>query len=108
MNRRQAHTDVFQAVAHPARRRLLELLEKGELPVSELAQGFKASAPALSQHLTVLKKAGLVGERREGRRRFYHLTPQPLEEVAGWVDAHRDYWVVKLAALGRFLRSKHG
>ena len=108
MNRRPAHSDVFQAVAHPARRRILELLEKGEQPVSELAKGFKSSAPALSQQLTVLKKAGLVGERREGRQRFYHLTPEPLEEMTAWVDTHKMYWVLKLAALGQFLRSKHG
>lgn len=108
MNRRPAHSDVFQALAHPARRRILELLERGELPVSELARDFRASAPALSQHLGVLKKAGLVDERREGRGRLYRLTPEPLSEVAGWVEAHRMHWVVKLAALGRYLGAKHG
>jgi DNA-binding transcriptional ArsR family regulator len=108
MNRRPAHADVFQALAHPHRRRILELLEKGELPVAGLAGGFRASAPALSQQLTVLKKAGLVAERREGRQRLYRLTPKPLKEVEDWVEAHRSYWAVKLAALGEFLRSKHG
>lgn len=108
MNRRPAHADVFQALAHPYRRRILELLEKGELPVSALAQDFKGSAPALSQQLTVLKKAGLVQERREGRQRLYRLDPGPLAEVTDWVEAHKMYWVVKLASLGRFLRSKHG
>jgi DNA-binding transcriptional ArsR family regulator len=108
MNRRPAHSDVFQAVAHPARRRILELLEKGELPVSALAEGFQASAPAFSQQLTVLKKAGLVEERREGRQRLYRLTPEPLAEVSEWVEAHQMFWVVKLAALGQFLRNKHG
>jgi DNA-binding transcriptional ArsR family regulator len=107
MNRRQAHADVFQAVAHPGRRRILELLEKGELPVSALALGFKATAPALSQQLRVLKMAGLVQERREGRQRLYRLTPEPLAEVAQWVEAHKVFWVVKLAALGQFLRNKH-
>jgi DNA-binding transcriptional ArsR family regulator len=108
MNRRRSHADVFQAVAHPARRRILELLEQGELPVSELALGFDASAPAFSQQLAVLKKAGLVGERREGRRRYYRLTPEPLHEMADWVQAHRAFWSVKLAALGSYLRRKHG
>lgn len=103
MNRRPAHEDVFQAIAHPARRRILEFLEKGELPVSELAKDFRATPPALSQHLTVLKKAGLVGERREGRQRFYHLTPEPLGEVSEWVMTHKAYWIVKLAALGQYL-----
>jgi DNA-binding transcriptional ArsR family regulator len=108
MNRRRAHSDVFYAVAHPARRRILELLEQGERPVASLATEFKLSAPALSQQLTVLKKAKLVAERREGRQRLYRLTPEPLEEVTDWVEAHKSYWIVKLAALGRFLRSKHG
>lgn len=108
MNRRTSHADAFQAIAHPARRKLLELLEKGELPVSELAHDFHATAPALSQHLTVLKKAGLVEERRMGRQRLYRLTPEPLKEVSDWVGSHKAYWVVKLATLGQFLNKKHG
>jgi DNA-binding transcriptional ArsR family regulator len=108
MNRRPAHTDVFQAVAHPTRRRILELLESGERPVAALAQEFRISAPAVSQQLTVLKKAGLVEERRAGRQRLYRLTPGPLAEVADWVDAHKLFWTVKLAALGRYLGSRHG
>jgi DNA-binding transcriptional ArsR family regulator len=108
MNRRSAHTDVFLAVSHPARRRILELLEREELPVAVLAQGFQGSAPAFSQQLTVLKKAGLVAERRDGRRRYYRLTPEPLAEVADWVEAHRSFWAGKLAALGDYLRRTHG
>lgn len=108
MNRRPAHGDVFQAIAHPARRMILELLEKGELPVSELARDFHATAPALSQHLTVLKKSGLVEEHRQGRQRLYRLTPGPLREVSDWVGSHKAYWVVKLASLGQYLRRKHG
>lgn len=108
MNRRPAHDDVFLALAHPGRRRILELLERGEQPVSALAEGLDLSAPALSQQLSVLKKAGLVAERRSGRQRLYHLTPEPLEEVEQWVEAHKLHWTVKLAALGRHLRSKHG
>lgn len=108
MNRRPAHADAFQAIAHPARRKLLELLEKEELPVSELARDFHATPPALSQHLTVLKKAGLVEERRAGRQRLYRLTPEPLKEVSDWVLSHKAYWVVKLGTLGQYLRKKYG
>jgi DNA-binding transcriptional ArsR family regulator len=108
MNRRTAHADVFQAMAHPARRRIVELLEGGEMPVSRLAPALRASAPALSQQLTVLKKAGLVTERREGRQRLYRLTPAPLEEISQWVEAHRGFWEQRLAALDDYLRRKHG
>lgn len=108
MNRRRAHADVFQALAHPSRRRLLEQLEEGERSVTQLIQGFKASAPALSQQLNVLKRAGLVSERRLGRQRIYRLQAEPLAEVEAWVDAHRLHWVSKLAALGQYLRKEHG
>jgi DNA-binding transcriptional ArsR family regulator len=108
MNRRTAHSDVFQALSHPWRRRIVELLEQGELPVSGLARGFRGSAPALSQQLTVLKKAGLVAERRKGRQRLYRLTPGPLHEVTDWVAVHQAYWEGKLEALGNYLRRKHG
>lgn len=107
MSPRPAHADPFEALSHPVRRRLLELLEGGERPVGELAREFKFSAPALSQQLGVLKKAGLVAERREGRRRLYRLTPEPLAEVQAWVEARKDFWTVKLAALGRHLRKTH-
>ena len=108
MNRRPSHSDTFLAVAHPARRKILEFLENGEQPVSELTRGFYASAPALSQHLKVLKDAGLVGERREGRQRIYHLTPEPLQEISAWVLKHQAHWEGKLASLGHYLKKKHG
>ena len=108
MHRRQANADTFQAIAHPARRRVLELLERDEHAVGELAAHFDASAPALSQHLKVLKDAGLVGERREGRQRIYFLTPEPLLEVSSWVAEHQAFWQTRLVALGRYLKKKHG
>lgn len=108
MNRRSAHSDVFLAVAHPARRRILELLEAGESPVSRLSGGYRGSAPAFSQQLAVLKKAGLIGERRAGRQRYYRLTPKPLMEISDWVEAHRSFWAGRLAALGDYLRRTHG
>lgn len=108
MPKSRSHSDPFLAIAHPARRRLLELLERGERPVGELARTFPFSLPALSQHLGVLKLAGLVKERREGRQKFYRLAPRPLEEVSGWMLSHQALWAVKLSALGAFLRKKHG
>ena len=78
--------DVFSAIAHPVRRELLERLTGGELPANRLAEPFKVSRPAISQHLDVLVDAGLVTERREGRARLYRLNPVPLREVREWVE----------------------
>jgi DNA-binding transcriptional ArsR family regulator len=78
--------DVFMAIAHPARRELLELLLSGELPASRLAEPFAMSRPAISQHLDVLVDAGLVTERSEGRSRLYRLNPTPLREVRQWLE----------------------
>jgi DNA-binding transcriptional ArsR family regulator len=108
MNRRSSHADVFQAVAHPIRRKVLDLLAKGEAPVGELAGEFEVSLPALSQQLKVLRAAGLVAEERRGRQRVYRLQPEALEEVGDWIFPYKMFWTVKLSALGRHLRSQHG
>jgi DNA-binding transcriptional ArsR family regulator len=91
--------DVFQAIAHPSRRKLLDALRIGELPVRTLADRFESSRPATSQHLRVLLDAGLVGERRLGRENLYHLIPEPLAEVEDWVGTYEQFWSAKLRAL---------
>ena len=109
MNRRSSHADVFQAVAHPIRRKLLDrLAREGESPVQGLAGEFKVSLPALSQQLKVLRQAGLVAEERRGRQRVYRLQPEALVEVEDWISPYKMFWTVKLSALGQHLRRKHG
>lgn len=108
MNRRNADADVFQAIAHPIRRKVLDLLAQGEAPVNRLAAEFKVSLPAFSQQLKVLKEAGLVLEERRGRQRVYRLSPEALKEVEEWVANYKLFWVAKLGALGQHLRKKHG
>lgn len=108
MNRRTASSDVFQAIAHPVRRRVLDVLSKGEQPVNRLAEEFDISLPALSQQLKVLKDSGLVEEERQGRQRVYRLAPQALKEVEDWVSPYKMFWAMKLSALGQHLRRKHG
>lgn len=100
--------DVFHAIAHPARRTILVLLKDGELPASELAEPFKVSFAAISQHLSVLKEAGLISERREGRQRIYQLKPKPLKKVARWVEEFESYFNSRLDALEAHLDKKHG
>jgi DNA-binding transcriptional ArsR family regulator len=98
-----AHTDVFLAIAHPARRAMLDRLRDGELPVGELAAPFAMSLPAVSQQLRVLRRAGLVRERRQGRQRFYRLDPEPLRGVRDWMRAYERFWSRKLRDLGSYL-----
>ena len=74
------------ALAHPIRRQVLEMLCEGELTVGELAEPFKVSLPAMSQHLQVLRKAKLVRQRRAGRQRVYRVNATPIWEVAQWAQ----------------------
>jgi DNA-binding transcriptional ArsR family regulator len=100
--------DVFHAIAHPARRAILVGLKHGEQPSSALAAPFKVSHAAISQHLRVLKDARLVSERREGRRRLYRLSAQPLRDVVSWVSEFESLWNERLDALAHYLARKHG
>ena len=96
-------SDVFRAVSDPTRRQMLELLGVGERTADELAQPFDMSQPAVSQHLKVLRHAGLVNVRKEGRHRVYSLDPKPLREVFDWAQYFEGFWRKKLSALGREL-----
>jgi DNA-binding transcriptional ArsR family regulator len=86
------------AISDPIRRRVLELVRDRELPAGELAAEFDVSRPAVSRHLRVLREAGLVHERREGRQRLYRADPEPLAELREWLDG---YWSGRLDALKR-------
>ena len=104
MTRKRVSVDVFRAVADPTRRELLDRLSEEELPVMKLAASFDMSLPAVSQHLKLLRKAGLVTERRRGRQRLYRLRATPLKEVADWISHYDRFWKVKLKSLGEHLR----
>ena len=86
------------AIADPIRRRVLELVRDRELPAGELAAAFPVSRPAVSRHLRVLRDAGLVRERREGRLRLYRADPRPLEELRAWIEG---CWDERLDTLKR-------
>jgi DNA-binding transcriptional ArsR family regulator len=98
-----AGEDVFTAIAHPVRRRLLDLLAAGEQPVNRLAMPFEVSRPAISQHLRILLDAGLVSERRSGRERRYRLHPDRLRQVRDWLATYDRFWQERLGALGAHL-----
>lgn len=95
--------DVFSAVADPTRRRILDLLTERRRSASELAEPFEMSMPAVSQHLGVLRRAGLVTVTKNGRRRIYALCPERLKDVYDWVAHYERFWREKLTALGDWL-----
>ncbi|HAA28338.1 MAG TPA: transcriptional regulator [Cyanobacteria bacterium UBA8553] len=103
MSRPAASADIFQAIADPTRRALLDRLRDGEQAVKQLAEPFEMSMPAISQHLHVLCEAGLVQVRKEGRHRLYKLNPEPLKEVSDWMNPYEQFWQEKLDALGKYL-----
>lgn len=106
MSRPFAERDVYKAIADPTRRIVLDLLMRGELPVSAIHAGLDISQPALSQHLKVLRDVGLVRQRRSGRERIYALDPKPLKEVSNWIAHYEGFWHTKLSALGAHLDRK--
>jgi DNA-binding transcriptional ArsR family regulator len=93
----------YAAMAEPSRRQILDLLREGERSVNDLVARLKLSQPGVSKHLKVLRNAGLVEVRPEGRRRWYGLRAQPLAEVDQWLEPYRAYWSDRLDALERHL-----
>ncbi|HEX7107352.1 MAG TPA: metalloregulator ArsR/SmtB family transcription factor [Acidothermaceae bacterium] len=96
-------TDVYEAIAHPARRQVMEVLRDGPRRAGDLAGSFAMSRPAVSQHLRVLREAGLVAEVRVGRERHYHLNASPLRAVNEWTKRYQEFWESRLDELGRIL-----
>src|SRR5436190_24021125 len=87
---------VFQAIADPTRRAILDRLREGGQAVNEIAGQFDVSRPAISKHLRVLHQANLVTETREGRNRIYKLNADPLRDLEKWLDHYRRFWALNL------------
>jgi len=98
--------DVFGAISHPARRRMLDLLVLSDRSVNAIAQHFEMSRPAVSQHLAILLDAGLVSEQRQGRERHYHLVPERLAPVRQWMAHYEQFWDDHLSRLQKLLAKK--
>jgi DNA-binding transcriptional ArsR family regulator len=96
-------TDVFHAIADPKRRQILDLLREGERPVGELVPHLGVTMGAVSQHLRVLREAGLVVQRKDGRHRRYSVDAAPLREVADWTESYSRFWKDRLRRLGHHL-----
>jgi DNA-binding transcriptional ArsR family regulator len=99
-------SDVFGAISHPARRRMLDLLAEDDHSVTAMAGHFQMSRPAVSQHLRVLLDCGLVTEQRHGRERRYHLVPEGLGPVRDWIAHYERFWDDRLQRLQKHLSKR--
>lgn len=93
----------FAALADPTRRAILARLTSGEASVNELAEPFDMSLPAISKHLKVLERAGLISRSQDAQRRPRRLEPQPLKEIADWLGTYREFWEASFSRLDDYL-----
>ena len=91
--------DTFTALADPTRRRIIENLAMGESSFGEIADKFEMSRPAVSQHLKVLREAGIVASRADAQRRIYRLNDDSLQEIEAWLGKVREFWSQRLEQL---------
>lgn len=101
----EARRDVFQAIADPTRREIINLIAHQSLNLNTIAENFHISRPAISQHIKILIECGLVEVRQQGRERYCEAKLQQLNEVSQWVEQYRVFWTTKLDALEKFLDS---
>lgn len=98
----------FAALADPTRRAILARVATGETSVSELARPFDMSLPAVSKHLKVLERAGLIVRGREAQWRPCRLKAEPLKDAARWIEGYREHWEQRLDRLDAYLHKLHG
>jgi DNA-binding transcriptional ArsR family regulator len=96
----------FSALADPTRRAILATLSGGQASVTQLAQPYRMSLPAVMKHLRVLEKAGLVSQQKIGRVRHCRLAVQPLQQASDWLSQYRSFWENQFEALDRYLRQQ--
>jgi DNA-binding transcriptional ArsR family regulator len=97
--------DVFQAIADPTRREIINLLARQSMNLNAVAENFDISRPAVSKHIRILTECGLVVIKQQGRERFCRAELRKLREVAEWTEKYREFWTKKLDALEDFLES---
>ncbi|USB31797.1 metalloregulator ArsR/SmtB family transcription factor [Paenibacillus sp. YPG26] len=101
-----AKHDIFQAIADPTRRSLLQMLAGQEMPVTAISGHYPISRTAVSKHLRILADAGLVIERKVGRETRYRLDPEPLTELKRWLSFYERFWDNKMAMLRNYVESE--
>lgn len=98
-----ALSSTFAALADPTRRAILARLSSGDATVGELAEPFAMSLPAISKHLTVLERAGLITKSRDGQRRHCRISVAPLKDATSWLELYRQHWEQQFDNLGTYL-----
>jgi DNA-binding transcriptional ArsR family regulator len=98
--------DVFQAIADPTRREILNMIAHQSLNLNSVAENFSVSRPAISKHIKILTECGLIVITQHGRERFCKGQLGKLNEVSQWIDQYREFWTKKLDALGNFLEEE--
>jgi DNA-binding transcriptional ArsR family regulator len=99
----EARRDVFQAIADPTRRQIINLIAQKSMNLNSIADNFEISRPAISQHIKILTECGIVIIRQQGRERFCEAKLETLCEVSNWVDQYRRYWNEKFNSLDKYL-----
>ena len=95
--------DVFQAIADPTRRQIIQLIAAQSLNLNAIAEKFEVSRPAISQHIKILTECGLIVIKKQGRERLCEASLQPLDEVAAWAEQYRNLWAGRFDALDKLL-----
>lgn len=97
---------VFEVLAEPTRRSILDLLTEGDRAAGEIEDALGLSQPSTSKHLRVLRESGLVSVRKEAQRRIYRIEPDGLAEVMAWAERYRRFWRGRLETLGQYLSER--
>ena len=97
--------DVFQALADPNRRAILNLLAGQRLTLNGVAENFRISRPAVSRHIKILRECGLIVVVKQGRERYCETRPEKLDEVSNWIAQHRQLWEQRLDRLDEYLKT---
>ncbi len=99
----EARRDVFQAIADPTRREIINLIARQPMNLNTIADNFEISRPAISQHIKILTEWGMVVVRQEGRERFCEAKLESLQEVAEWVEQYKKFWTQQFSSLEKYL-----
>jgi DNA-binding transcriptional ArsR family regulator len=99
----EARRDVFQAIADPTRRQIINLIARSAMNLNSIANNFDISRPTVSQHVKILLECGIISIEKKGRERYCKIQPANLREVADWVEPFRELWEQKLDSFEKYL-----